>query len=150
MTNVSNILLLDEEEVLREATALLLVNRGANVTKAATIDDAVTHLERRTYDVVVVDIPEKHANPDEMLQRLVAKSSSSLRVIVCTEKPLRNAAPTGISHVLVKPYPFDDLVEAVFAPGPRFRYNTRQAVGLVTRRIATPRRNPNLVKRGRA
>lgn len=150
MTNVSNILLLDEEDVLREATALLLVNRGANVTKVATIDDALTHLERRTYDVVLVDVSEKHANPAQMLERILTRALSPSRIVVCIEKPLLDVAPRGISHVLVKPYPFDDLVEAVFTPRRVLQYNARQAAGSGTRRVTTPRRTPILVKRGRA
>lgn len=150
MINISNILLLDEEDLMREATAMLLANRGANVTKTATVDAAVTQLERRTYDVVIVDIHEKEANPTQLLQRIVAKSSTTARVIVCSEKPLREADSKGISHVLVKPYPFDDLVEAVFRTSPMPIRNTRPAGGLVARRVMAHRRSPVLLRRGRA
>ena len=149
MINVSNILLLDEEDLMREATALLLGNRGANVTKTATLDAAVTQLERRTYDVVVVDIHEKHANPTQILQRILTKTSPAARVIVCSEKPLPDIDPTGISHVLVKPYPFDALVQAVFTSLPPIR-TSRPASGLVARRVMAHRRSPVAMRRGRA
>ncbi len=150
MTNVLNILLVDEEELLREATALLLANRGANITKSATIEDALRQLERRTYDVIVVDIPENHPNPARFLELLLAKTSSSARFVVCTEKPLAPEAPTGITQVLVKPYPFGQLIEAIFPLRGIVRHRPRHASGLVTRRINPPRRTPILLKRGRA
>ncbi len=150
MMNVSNILLLDEEDLMREATALLLGNRGTSVTKTATIDEAITQLERRTYDVVIVDIRENGHDPVTWLQRLVSKVSSTARVIVCTEKPLPKIDPTGISHVLVKPYPFDQLVEAVFASRSTPLRYTRPSVKSVARRSAMHRRTPMLMRRGRA
>ncbi len=149
MMNVSNILLLDEEDLMREATALLLVNRGTSVTKTATIDEAIAQLERRTYDVVIVDIHENAPDPVTWLQRIVAKTSPPARLIVCTDKLLPNIEPTGISHVLVKPYPFDQLVEAVYAQRSTPLRYTRPAVKSVARR-ATHRRIPLLMRRGRA
>lgn len=150
MMNVSNILLVDEEDLMREATALLLANRGTNVTKTATVDDAITHLERRTYDVVIVDIHENAADPSAWLQRIRAKTQAPARVIVCTEKPLPNVDTTGISHVLVKPYPFDQLVEAVFASRSTPLRYTRPIVKSVARRPGMQRRSPLLMRRGRA
>ena len=150
MMNVSNILLLDEEDLMREATALLLGNRGTSVTKSATIEEAITQLERRTYDVVIVDIRENTPDPVTWLQRIVAKVSTPGRVVVCTEKPLRNIDTTGISHVLVKPYPFDQLVEAVFASRSTPLRYTRPSVKSTARRSAMHRRSPMLMRRGRA
>lgn len=153
MMNVSNILLLDEEDLMREATAMLLANRGTNVTKTATLEETITHLERRTFDVIIVDIHENAVDPSGWVQRILAKASSPARVIVCTEKPLSTIDAIdaqGISRVLVKPYPFDQLVEAVFAiQSTPLRY-TRPLVKSVARRPGTPRRSPVLLRRGRA
>jgi CheY-like chemotaxis protein len=148
MMNVSNMLLLDEEDLMREATALLLANRGAHVTKTATIDDALAQLERRTYDVVIVDVHQSWQNPAQLIQRIINKTSA--RIIVCSEKPLPNLDPSGITHLLVKPYPFDRLVEAAFVSRPSVARLARPVVKPLARRVTTPRRSAPLVRRGRA
>jgi hypothetical protein len=150
MTNVSNILLLDEEDLMREATALLLANRGANVTKTATIDEAISQLERQTYDVVIADVSDKAPDPERWVGKLVAKASSSGRVIVCSEKPLTNVEATISFRVLVKPYPFDRLVEAVFGARPLPLRNIRPTVKPLGRRASAQRRAPMAMRRGRA
>lgn len=150
MMNVSNILLLDEEDLMREATALLLANRGARVTKSATLDDALAQLERRTYDVVIIDVHADSPNPAQLIERIVEKVTSDARVIVCSEKPVSTVDPNSISHVLIKPYPFDRLVEAAFAsrsPGTR---SARPIVKAPSRRVTTHRRSAPLMRRGRA
>jgi DNA-binding NtrC family response regulator len=149
MMNVSNILLFDEEDLMREATALLLGNRGARVTKSATLDEALAQLERRTYHVVVVDLHNALSNPAFVLQRIVEKTTSPTRVIVCTDQPVPNVDPTSISDVLVKPYPFDRLVEAVFGPRPT-NTRSRPLIKALARRVTTHRRSTPLVRRGRA
>gem|GEM_PF-4456645 len=146
MMNVTTILLLDEEDLMREATALLLANRGARVTKSATLDDALAQLERRTYQVVIVDVHPASPSPTHVLEQITHKVGSDTRVVVCSEKPVPNVDPSCISHQLVKPYPFDRLVEAVFAT----RSSTvRPVVKPSNRRVTTHRRGA-VLRRGRA
>lgn len=150
MTNVANILLLDEEDLMREATALLLVNRGANVAKTATIEEAISRLERQTFDVIVVDVSNKDRDHERWLSRVVAKASSCRRIVVCTEKPIPNIVVTNTCRVLVKPYPFDRLVEAVFGTRPSPLRALRSTVKPLGRRTSMLRRLPSVIRRGRA
>jgi DNA-binding response OmpR family regulator len=151
MTNLPTILLLDEEYMMREATALLLSNRGGHVTKTATLDEALAELERRTYDVAVIDLHSASSNPTHVLHRIAEKAASPTRVIVCTDQPLSKNEPTGITDVLVKPYPFDRLLTAVFGGRSRtLERRSRSAVMPQSRRSKTLRRSTPLVRRGRA
>ncbi len=150
MTNLPTILLLDEEYMMREATALLLSNRGGHVTKTATLDEALAELERRTYDVAVIDL-QASSNPTLVLHRLAEKAALPIRVIVCTDQPLSKTDPTGITDVLVKPYPFDRLLTAVFGGHSRtLERRSRSAAMPQSRRSKTLRRSTPLVRRGRA
>lgn len=150
MTNVANILLLDEDDLMREATALLLVNRGAKVAKTTTIEGAISHLERQTFDVVVVDVSNNAGDQERWISRLISLAASCKRIVVCTEKPLGTLTPTISCRVLVKPYPFDRLVEAVFGcrfPAPRLSRSAAKPAG---RRAAMHRRLSLAMRRGRA
>ncbi|HMY18903.1 MAG TPA: response regulator [Polyangium sp.] len=149
MTHVSNILLLDAEDLMREATALLLVNRGAEVTKSASPEEASVQLARQTFEVVIVDVHED-AREITWLRDIVEKASPSARVIVCTEKPLSPLAGAGIHRVLVKPYAFDRLVEAVFGTPSQHNRGSRLAVRSFARRVTMHRRAPSILRRGRA
>jgi DNA-binding NarL/FixJ family response regulator len=150
MTNVVNILLLDEEDLMREATALLLVNRGAHVEKTKTIEEAMAQLERQTFDVIVVDVAEKSADHERWVSRVVASASSCKRIVICTDKPLANLPATLTCRVLVKPYPFDRFVDAVFGTRPGALRSIRSSVKPLGRRTSSQRRVPMAMRRGRA
>lgn len=149
MTNVMNILLLDEEDLMREATALLLVNRGAHVEKTKTIEEAMAQLERQTFDVIVVDVAEKSVD-HELVSRVVANASSCKRVVICTDKPLVNLPATLTCRVLVKPYPFDRFVDAVFGTRSGALRSIRSSAKPLGRRTSSQRRVPMAMRRGRA
>jgi DNA-binding response OmpR family regulator len=144
--NGPTILLFDEEHLMREATALLLSNRGGRVTKAATLDDALFQLGRRTYDVAIIDLSTTTPRCVDILQRMRERSCLPRRVIVCTSLPVFGLADDEQADVLVKPYPFDKLLDAVFSRGQR--RPSRSGLFPLARRVKTLRRASN-VRRGR-
>jgi DNA-binding NtrC family response regulator len=148
MLNVPTILLLDEEQLMREATALLLTNRGAKVTKTATLDEALAELGHRTYDVAVIDLCSTSPKCVEILQRMRAHGNLPHRVIVTTSEPLPNRDSAEISDIIVKPYPFDRLLDAVFGSRSSRRAAPRSGVFPLVRRITATRRSAQ-ARRGR-
>jgi DNA-binding response OmpR family regulator len=149
--SVPTILLLDEEQLMREATALLLANRGGKVTKAATLDEAIVYLRQRTYDVAVIDLSDASPRCVDILQRMREEGCVPRRVIVCTSAPEPKLDDVDFADVLVKPYPFDLLLDAVFKRTQQQqaqRRTTRQAMFPLARRVKTIRRAVQ-VRRGR-
>ncbi len=147
MLNVPTILLLDEEQLMREATALLLTHRGAKVTKTATLDEALRELEHRKYDVAVIDLCGSSTTCVEILQRMREHGNVPHRVIVSTSQPLPRHESAELSDVLVKPYPFDRLLDAVFGARASGR-PPRSGVFPLMRRITASRRTAQ-ARRGR-
>jgi CheY-like chemotaxis protein len=119
LNNAPSILVFDEEPMLRAATALLLRNQGAVVTTAASVDEVIAYLERRTFDVVVIDIPERSDACVQALRAMKPRGSIPRRVVICTSDPL--GAPVGLAEVLMKPYPFERLLDVVFGASARKR-----------------------------
>jgi DNA-binding response OmpR family regulator len=111
-TPLVTILLLDDEPLLRRATALLLTNRGGSVTAAATPEDAVALAAARPYDVAIVDVPAPHAR--DVLRRMRAGGTCPRRVIVVSDGAVDVGDAAELSDVLCKPYPFERLLAAVF------------------------------------
>ncbi|MFT3767560.1 MAG: response regulator [Minicystis sp.] len=121
MTSPVTILLLDEEPMLRRATALLLSNRGGSVTAAATPEEAVALAAARLYDVAIFDVASGGPSASEVLARIRAEGLVPRRVIAVCDGPLDPRAAEEIGEVLLKPYPFDRLLRAVFGSGGRSR-----------------------------
>jgi CheY-like chemotaxis protein len=118
-TQSPNVLLLDQDDVLRTATALLLKHRGAGVSPAATVEEAIALSQLRPYDVALLDISPSMPRAPELLGRLRTEGLAARRVVVCTDAPLPRDEAGDFSEVLLKPYPFDRLMEAIFgAPQP--------------------------------
>lgn len=148
MLNVPTILLLDEEQLMREATALLLTNRGAKVTKTATLDEALVELGSHTFDVAVIDLSSSSARCAEVLQKMRAHGNAPQRVIVTTNQPLPRHESAEIADVIVKPYPFERLLDAVFGARATRRAAPRSGVFPLVRRITANRRTAQ-ARRGR-
>jgi CheY-like chemotaxis protein len=141
------ILLLDDEPILRRATALMLANRGGRVTAAATPDEAVALSAARVYDVAVFDVSPLGPSASDVLRRIRAGGMLPRRVIAVSETPLDQRDESQFAEVLRKPYPFERLLRAVF--GARARRGAPRS--LRERARITPRgsRRVGRVVRGR-
>lgn len=126
MTAPVTILLLDDEPMLRRASALLLSNRGATVTMAATPDEALAHAATRLYDVAIIDLSNGGASAADVVARMRAAGVMPRRLITVHDAPVDPRAGGDLGEVLQKPYPFDRLLRVVFGVGGRSR--TRSGV----------------------
>lgn len=144
MTSTVSILLLDEEPILRRATALMLNNRGGKVTMASSLEEAIALTEKRIYDVAILDVSPDGPGAVEILKRIRERGLVPRRVVVCQDSPMDRREAQEFSEVLPKPYPFEQLLTAVFGPQSR-RRPTRSGVfprvraGAATQ-LARPRR----------
>ena len=133
----TNILLLDSEPLLREATAILLRRSGGRVRVASSAAEAVAEARERAFDVAVIDVSGSGtAGAEVILAALRAAGCGPSRVVVCTEEdPPTNGARDG-AEILRKPYAFARLLRAVFGP----RAGGRVSPSEPPRRVPTPRR----------
>ncbi|KYF68400.1 response regulator [Sorangium cellulosum] len=114
MTYQPNVLLLDQDHVLRRATALLLCNRGALVSPAATLDDAISLSRERVYDVALIDLAPGTKSAREILGRLRREGTMPRRVVFCADEPVSCDGADDVSEVLLKPYAFGRLLSTIF------------------------------------
>ena len=131
------ILLLDDEPLLRRATALVLARHGAQVTAAGSADEAVALTRKRLYDVALFDVSLPGPSVTEILRRIRADGLVPRRVIAVSSSPLEGREAAELVQTLPRPYPFDSLLRAVFGAGVRRR--TRSGVfARVTARGSRP------------
>lgn len=114
------ILLLDQDDVLRRATEILLSHRGADVSAAATLEEAIALAQQRSYDVALIDLSPAMPGARELVGRLRRGGSAPERVVLCVDvehvEHVEDAEREDLgegTEVLLKPYAFDRLVSAV-------------------------------------
>lgn len=126
MTCSVTILLLDDEPMLRRATALLLSNRGGRVTEALSPDDAVELAAEELYDVLIVDLSQPGVRAADVLARMRAQGLAPRRSIALVNEGADAGEAAGFTEVMTKPYSFDRLLQMIFGAGNRSR--TRSGV----------------------
>jgi CheY-like chemotaxis protein len=143
MTSPVTILLLDDEPLLRSATALILSRHGARVTPAASVGEAVALAGERRYDVAVLDVASLDAGGAgggagavDAIRRIRAGGLLPKRVIVVSAVPLEPGDAALFTEVLPRPYPFERLLRAALGVGGRGR--TRS--GVFARALMDPAR----------
>lgn len=77
------LLVVDDEEAIRQLFACELEEEGYRVDLAASGDEAADLLRRHRYDLVVLDIQIGHENGLEILQDII-QQRQDLPVILCT------------------------------------------------------------------
>jgi EAL domain-containing protein (putative c-di-GMP-specific phosphodiesterase class I) len=109
------ILVVDDDEGLREVVSELLAEAGYQVTAAANGRLALEALQKDSYDAVFSDV--RMPDMDGLgLLRAVRKQDLDLPVVLLTGGPTLETAMEAVEHgalqYLVKPVPTDKLLEA--------------------------------------
>jgi CheY-like chemotaxis protein len=128
MTSSVTILLVDEEPLLRRATALMLTGRGGEVSAVATLGEAIALTERRIFDVAVIDVPARGPSPGEIVELIRKRGLLPRRLVVCLCVSLDRCEAQPFTAILFKPYVFEHLIAAVFGPSRRQRRPARAEV----------------------
>jgi DNA-binding NtrC family response regulator len=102
-----DVLIIDDEHTLRESCASLLRLEGYNVTVCGRGDDALPLLERRSFDIVLLDLYMTQVSGLELLAAALRTNPDSL-VIVMTGNPTVassiEALRAGAWNYLPKPF----------------------------------------------
>ena len=84
---MAKILIADDSTVCRTVLSILLTNQGHEVTQAHDGREALTHLGRTTFDLVLLDHDMPHASGTAVLKRLREKSAIPAIVVSGTVSP---------------------------------------------------------------
>jgi DNA-binding NtrC family response regulator len=111
------ILIIDDEEVIRDGCRQVLSRKGYPVETAGDSLQGLAMALRDVYDVVLLDIRMPGMEGFEILKRLKSERSISAKVIIITgygSVPLAvEAMRQGASDFLTKPYSASELLAAV-------------------------------------
>jgi DNA-binding response OmpR family regulator len=109
-----NVLVVDDDDVVRELIATILRRAGMNPECVADGDAAFRQLRQQSFDAVILDLMLPRLNGFEILREIKNSLPDLLpKVVVVTaasEQTLRDFDSTGIRRLLRKPFDIDELV----------------------------------------
>ena len=116
MSNPHSILVVDDEEALRTVLSSELASEGYQVESAGDGDEAISIIEKKQFDLVLLDIKMPKVDGFEVL-KFIKKSFPAIKVIMLTAfADLKNAIESkklGAEDFISKPYDLVDLLTTI-------------------------------------
>lgn len=116
MAQPFNILVVDDEDALRNVLSSELQSEGYSVVSAADGDEAITILQQKSFDLVLLDIKMPRVDGFEVL-RFIKERYAKTKVIMLTGfADLKNAIESkklGAEDFVSKPYDLVDLLTTI-------------------------------------
>ena len=104
--NNAQILVVDDEPDLRTLYELTLLREGFRVAAAGSLQEALSHLKERTFDVVITDMRLPDGLGLELLQKIKADQRTERCVVITAYGSAENAVESlkaGAFDYLTKP-----------------------------------------------
>jgi len=108
----AQILVIDDDQALREACYQILARQGFQVETAASGNQGLALLERASFDVILLDLVMPDMDGLEALRRIKAMDTDSEVIIISGYGTIPSAVESikaGAFHFLSKPFAPDDL-----------------------------------------
>ncbi len=117
MNKSISVLIVDDEPVLRELVAFILLDKGFQVSEAGSGNAAFQMLTHERFDVVVSDIRMPDGNGVELLQKINRMKEAKPAVFLVSgysEISPEEAKKLGAQDLLNKPVDYDCLCSAIY------------------------------------
>ena len=110
------VLLVDDDERMRELVRMELEREGYDVQEAASADEGLASIEARKPELILLDVMMPHVDGWEMLRRIQERyGAGAIPVLMFSgqvdEKARRQAASSGARGFIGKPFDLAELVE---------------------------------------
>lgn len=116
MTDKRSILVVDDEEALRTVLSSELASEGYAVDTASDGDEAISIIQDKPFDLVLLDIKMPRVDGFEVL-KFIKKNTPAVKVIMLTAfADLKNAIESkklGAEDFISKPYDLVDLLTTI-------------------------------------
>jgi DNA-binding NtrC family response regulator len=111
-----NILLIDDEDALREVVAERLRDEGFDVSEAASGEAALAELQRFAFDVIISDLRLPGIDGREVIAAAIDRYPGIIAIVVtgyATVKDAVDVIKRGAADFVAKPFQFDELLHVV-------------------------------------
>ncbi len=111
-----SLLLIDDEEALREVVAERLADEGFDVTQAADGEAALEALDGFAFDVIVSDLRLPGVDGRQVIDAALSRYPGIVAIVVTgygTVKDAVDAIKRGAADFIAKPFQFDELMHVL-------------------------------------
>ncbi len=111
-----HLLLVDDEEALREVVAERLSDRGFEVQQAASGEQALEKLADFAFDILLADLRLPGVGGREVVQAALERYPDIIAIIITgygTVKDAVDAIKQGAADFIAKPFQFDELLHVI-------------------------------------
>jgi DNA-binding NtrC family response regulator len=138
-----SILVIDDEEEIREGLELLLASEGYQVTSAGTAEAGVARLEEQPFDLLLLDVSLPDRNGLDLLGEIRQRDPILPVVMITAYRDVdmaRRAFKGGAQDYITKPWSNDELLTQVAqaVEGRRLREENLQLKRALKQRYAFP------------
>jgi len=109
---VEKILVVDDEKSLREVLSIMLKRAGYAVTEASDGDEAIGHVNKEIYDLVITDLRMPKADGMDVLKAVKSSSPDTVVLVItafATSDSAVEAMKQGAYDYLTKPFQVDEV-----------------------------------------
>jgi two-component system response regulator PilR (NtrC family) len=109
---VEKILVVDDEKSLREVLSIMLKRAGYTVTEACDGDEAIGHVNKEIYDLVITDLRMPKADGMDVLKAVKSSSPETVVLVItafATSDSAVEAMKQGAYDYLTKPFQVDEV-----------------------------------------
>jgi DNA-binding NtrC family response regulator len=110
------ILIVDDDEIIRETVKDLLESRGYTVETAETAKEAIKKSKARTFNLALLDIKLPDMEGTELLKKMHSVTPRTMKVMITAHGTLKNAMDSlnfGADAYLLKPINEKELLKTV-------------------------------------
>lgn len=115
-TRIPHILVVDDEESLREILSEVLGEEGHTVSVAASAEQALMLLSDQRFDIVITDIRMPGMNGIDLLRKIKGKRAETQVIVITSHASIDSALAAlraGAYDYLIKPFEDLELIPAV-------------------------------------
>src|SRR3989304_5389018 len=112
MNMAERILVVDDEQIIRESLSFVLKKEGYHVDDAGNGKEALGKQEAAPYDLVITDIEMPEMRGTELLERITQRTPQTFVMIVTAYGSIETAVKAlrrGAYDPILKPIALDDL-----------------------------------------
>jgi two-component system response regulator PilR (NtrC family) len=110
------ILVVDDEQIIRESLSFILKKEGYSVEEAGNGKDALAKHESNAFDIIITDIEMPEMKGVDLLKQIRQRTPQTLVVIITAFGSVETAVQAlreGAADYILKPINFDDLLYRV-------------------------------------
>ncbi len=106
------ILLVDDDEWIRDSMALLFEAEGCNLLALETAEEGIEAVKQQVYDIVISDYKLPGMNGLEFLKRVKDKQPNAAKILITAygnDGIIKEAKKLGVQEFIPKPFTSDNV-----------------------------------------